>query len=91
MKILVMGAGVIGVTTAYYLARDGHEVIVVDQHDQAQGYCEDALRIDPEYADAYYQLAFARRRLGDREGAAGALARFEELSRNRNGTPEERR
>ena len=35
MKILVMGSGVIGVTTAYYLARDGHEVIVVDQHDHA--------------------------------------------------------
>ena len=35
MKILVMGAGVIGVTTAYYLARDGHEVIVVDQHERA--------------------------------------------------------
>ena len=35
MKILVMGSGVIGVTTAYYLARDGHEVIVVDQHHDA--------------------------------------------------------
>ena len=35
MKILIMGSGVIGVTTAYYLARDGHEVIVVDQHEQA--------------------------------------------------------
>ena len=35
MKILIMGSGVIGVTSAYYLARDGHEVIVVDQHEQA--------------------------------------------------------
>ena len=35
MKVLVMGSGVIGVTTAYYLARDGHEVTVVDQHDAA--------------------------------------------------------
>lgn len=31
MKVLVLGAGVIGVTTAYQLARDGHEVTVVDQ------------------------------------------------------------
>ena len=31
MKILVMGAGVIGVTTAYQLAKEGHEVTVVDQ------------------------------------------------------------
>jgi len=31
MKIAVLGSGVIGVTTAYYLARAGHEVTVVDR------------------------------------------------------------
>ncbi len=31
MKVLVMGAGVIGVTTAYYLAKAGFEVSVVDR------------------------------------------------------------
>ena len=31
MKILVLGAGVIGITTAHYLARDGHEVTVIDR------------------------------------------------------------
>ena len=31
MKVLVLGGGVIGVTTAYYLARAGHEVTVVDR------------------------------------------------------------
>ncbi len=31
MKVLVLGSGVIGVTVAYYLARDGHEVEVVDR------------------------------------------------------------
>ncbi|MBY5931063.1 MULTISPECIES: D-amino acid dehydrogenase [Halomonas] len=31
MKVLVLGAGVVGVTTAYYLARQGHEVRVVDR------------------------------------------------------------
>src|SRR4028119_784682 len=35
MKILVLGAGVIGTTTAYFLARDGHEVHVVDRADRA--------------------------------------------------------
>ncbi len=30
MKISVIGAGVIGLTTAYFLARDGHAVTVVD-------------------------------------------------------------
>ena len=31
MKVLVLGAGVIGTTTAYYLARAGHEVAVLDR------------------------------------------------------------
>lgn len=33
MKVLVLGAGVVGATTAYWLARDGHEVVVVDRRD----------------------------------------------------------
>lgn len=32
MKVLVLGGGVIGVTTAWFLAEDGHEVTVVDRH-----------------------------------------------------------
>ncbi len=31
MRIVVLGSGVIGVTTAYYLAKAGHEVTVVDR------------------------------------------------------------
>lgn len=31
MKVLVLGAGVVGVATAYHLARDGHQVTVVDR------------------------------------------------------------
>ena len=31
MKVIVLGAGVIGVTTAYYLARAGAEVVVLDR------------------------------------------------------------
>ncbi len=31
MKIVVIGAGVIGVTSAWFLARDGHEVTVLDR------------------------------------------------------------
>ncbi|MBU2952944.1 D-amino acid dehydrogenase [Marinobacter sp. F3R08] len=33
MKVLVLGSGVIGVTTAWYLAKAGNEVIVVDRLD----------------------------------------------------------
>ena len=31
MKVMVLGAGVIGVTTAYYLNEAGHEVTVIDR------------------------------------------------------------
>jgi len=31
LKVLVLGAGVIGVTTSYYLAKAGHEVTVLDR------------------------------------------------------------
>ena len=33
MRVLVLGAGVIGVTAAWYLAADGHEVTVVDRQE----------------------------------------------------------
>lgn len=35
MRVVVLGAGVVGVTTAYELARDGHEVTVIDRLDRA--------------------------------------------------------
>lgn len=35
MKVAVLGAGLIGVATAYYLWRDGHEVEVFDRNDDA--------------------------------------------------------
>lgn len=31
MRTLVLGAGVVGVTTAYYLAKAGHQVVVIDR------------------------------------------------------------
>lgn len=31
MRVIVLGSGVVGVTTAYYLAKAGHEVTVVDR------------------------------------------------------------
>ena len=32
MRILILGAGVIGLSSAYYLSRAGHDVTVVDRH-----------------------------------------------------------
>jgi D-amino-acid dehydrogenase len=31
MKVIVLGAGIVGITTAYELNRDGHEVTVIDR------------------------------------------------------------
>ena len=31
MKVLILGAGVIGTTSAYYLAKAGHEVTFIDR------------------------------------------------------------
>jgi D-amino-acid dehydrogenase len=35
MKVCVLGGGVVGIATAYYLAEDGHEVTVVDRQPEA--------------------------------------------------------
>ncbi|WP_175226260.1 FAD-dependent oxidoreductase, partial [Paraburkholderia humisilvae] len=31
MRVVVLGSGVVGVTSAYYLAGAGHEVTVIDR------------------------------------------------------------
>ena len=55
MKVLVLGGGVIGVTTAYYLAHAGHEVTVVDR--QAEPALEtsfaNAGEVSPGYASPW--------------------------------------
>ena len=35
VKVAVLGAGVVGVATAYYLARDGHEVVLIERRARA--------------------------------------------------------
>jgi D-amino-acid dehydrogenase len=35
VRIVILGAGIVGATTAYYLARDGHEVTVVERQSEA--------------------------------------------------------
>ncbi|MDP1584196.1 MAG: D-amino acid dehydrogenase [Bradyrhizobium sp.] len=55
MKVLVLGGGVIGVTSAYYLAKAGHEVTVVDR--QAEPGLEtsfaNAGEVSPGYASPW--------------------------------------
>ena len=31
MRTIIVGGGVVGVTTAYYLAKEGHDVTVIDK------------------------------------------------------------
>jgi D-amino-acid dehydrogenase len=35
MKVVVLGSGIIGVSTAYYMAKAGHEVVVLDRQPEA--------------------------------------------------------
>ena len=52
MKILILGSGVVGTTSAYYLARAGHDVTVVDRQDGAalETSFANAGQISPGYA-----------------------------------------
>lgn len=55
MKIAVLGSGVIGVTSAWYLARAGHEVVVVDRQSGAglETSFANAGEISPGYASPW--------------------------------------
>ena len=35
MEVIILGGGTIGIATAYYLAKDGHRVTVVDRQSAA--------------------------------------------------------
>ncbi|MDE2376366.1 D-amino acid dehydrogenase [Bradyrhizobium sp.] len=55
MKVLILGSGVIGVTSAYYLARAGHEVTVVDRQPQPalETSFANAGEVSPGYASPW--------------------------------------
>ena len=42
MRVLVLGAGVVGVTAAYQLLKDGHEVTVIDRAEEAASFSSHA-------------------------------------------------
>ncbi|MBD2779206.1 D-amino acid dehydrogenase [Xenorhabdus szentirmaii] len=52
MKVLILGSGVIGVTSAWYLAQEGHEVTVIDRQNSAaeETSAANAGQISPGYA-----------------------------------------
>ncbi len=55
MKILVMGSGIIGTTTAFYLARQGHQVDVIDRQPAAgmETSFANAGQISPGYSSPW--------------------------------------
>ena len=55
MKIVVLGAGIVGVTTAWELLRDGHDVTLVDRHPAAAAETSFANggQISPSHADPW--------------------------------------
>lgn len=36
-KVVIIGGGIIGLSSAYYLLKEGHEVTIVDQYDISSG------------------------------------------------------
>lgn len=75
MRTIVLGAGVIGVTTAYYLAREGHEVVVVEKEEtvgtDATG--GNAGLIAPGHSFAWASPAAPRMLLASLRGEATAI------------------
>jgi D-amino-acid dehydrogenase len=55
MRVIVLGSGVVGVTTAYYLAKAGHEVTVIDRQPAAalETSFANAGQISPGYASPW--------------------------------------
>lgn len=65
MKVVVMGAGVVGVTSAWYLAEAGHEVTVVDRQDGAglETSFANGGQVSPCHAEPWANPATPRRAL----------------------------
>ncbi|WP_254602194.1 D-amino acid dehydrogenase [Sphingomonas bacterium] len=66
MKIVVLGGGVIGVTTAYYLAKAGHEVTVIDRQPgpARETSFANAGEISPGYASPWAAPGVPRKAIG---------------------------
>jgi len=60
MQVAVLGAGVVGVTTAYYLTEAGHDVTVLDSKDQVAAGCSFAngSQLSYSYTDTMATPAF---------------------------------
>ena len=75
MKTLVLGAGVVGVTTAYFLAKAGHEVTILDERDGVglEASAGNAGIIAPGHAFAWASPGAPRMLLESLRGADTAI------------------
>lgn len=75
MKTIVLGGGVIGVTTAYYLAQEGHDVVVVEKCDRlgTDATGGNAGLIAPGHSFAWASPAAPRMLLASLRGEATAI------------------
>lgn len=66
VKVIVLGAGVIGVTSAWYLAKLGHEVEVVDRQPAAamETSFANAGQVSPGYSTPWAMPGLPRKALG---------------------------
>ncbi len=66
MRVIVLGAGVVGVTSAWYLAEAGHEVVVVDREEGAAlgTSFANAGQVSPGYAWPWAAPGLPRKVLG---------------------------
>lgn len=66
MKVLVLGAGVIGMSSAWYLAQDGHEVTVVDRQSGPglETSFANAGEISPSYAAPWASPSVIKKAIG---------------------------
>lgn len=64
MKVVILGGGVIGVTSAWYLSQAGHEVVVIDRQSNVaqETSFANAGEISPGYASPGPRLASPPRR-----------------------------
>lgn len=75
MRCVILGGGVIGVTTAYYLARDGHEVVVLEAAPELATLASggNAGLIAPGHSFAWASPAAPRQLIASLRGAQTAI------------------
>ncbi len=66
MKVMVLGAGVIGMSSAWYLAQDGHEVTVVDRQSGPglEASFANAGEISPSYSAPWANPSVIKKAIG---------------------------